>query len=227
MESIKYILFDLDGTLFNFDLGEKKALTDTLIKMANYHPTEEDCKWYHDMNEVCFNEFNFGIVKTRKEFHMKRFTLLKEKLNLNYDVEEVNAYYVNKLKYASELYEDAVETINYLKDKYELYIASNGMVQVQTKRMEESKIAKYFKRYFISEECDHMKPDIEFFDYVFKNIKDEDKSHYVIIGDRLDTDILGGIKAGIKTIYVNRNNINSEIKPDVEIFDLRELINIL
>ena len=72
-----------------------------------------------------------------------------------------------------------------------------------------------------------MKPDIEFFDYVFKNIKDEDKSHYVIIGDRLDTDILGGIKAGIKTIYVNRNNINSEIKPDVEIFDLRELINIL
>ena len=70
-----------------------------------------------------------------------------------------------------------------------------------------------------------MKPDIEFFDYVFDYIKDKDKSHYVIIGDRLDTDILGGIKAGIKTIYVDRKNINNEIKPDVVVFSLKELIN--
>ena len=225
MKNIKYILFDLDGTLFDFDLGEKKALTDTLIEMANYHPTEEDCRWFHDINEKCFNEFNFGSIKTRKEFHMKRFTLLKEKLNLDYDIEETNACYVNKLKYASELYDDAIDTIKYLKDKYELFIASNGMVSVQTKRLEESKIASYFNKFFISEECGHMKPDLEFFDYVFDYIKDKDKSHYVIIGDRLDTDILGGIKAGIKTIYVDRKNINNEIKPDVVVFSLKELIN--
>ena len=101
------------------------------------------------------------------------------------------------------------------------------MIEVQSKRMELSGLNKYFKKYFISEECGANKPDIKFFEYIFNNLNDYDKSNYIIIGDRLDTDILGGINAGIKTLYINRNNINNEIKPDYEIFDFNEIKNIL
>jgi ribonucleotide monophosphatase NagD (HAD superfamily) len=51
-----------------------------------------------------------------------------------------------------------------------------------------------------------------------------------IIGDRLDTDIVGGKRVGIKTILVLSGSTKedeiskSEIKPDYVINDLRDLL---
>ena len=56
-----------------------------------------------------------------------------------------------------------------------------------------------------------------------------DKKRLVMIGDRLDTDITGGRKAGIVTILTltgstKREDIeSSDIKPDYVINDLRDL----
>ena len=59
------------------------------------------------------------------------------------------------------------------------------------------------------------------------DLNDYDKSKYIIIGDRLETDILGGINANIKTVLINRDNVTGDIIPDYEIYDLNELKNIL
>ena len=223
---IKYVLFDLDGTLLDFSKGEKKAFVDTIKKLANYIPTEEEISLFSKINEECFQEFGKNNM-TRREFHYLRFKRILDAININIDVIEANDLYINNLRYNAEVYDDAKECLEYLKDKYELFVASNGMSEVQSKRMELSGFNNYFKKYYISENCNANKPDVKFFNYVFNDLNDNDKSHYVIIGDRLDTDILGGINSGIKTIYINRSNINSDIKPDYEIKDLRELKNIL
>ena len=65
-------------------------------------------------------------------------------------------------------------------------------------------------------------------EYILRDLNEYDRNKYIIIGDRLDSDILGGINSNIKTIYVNRNNINDEnIKPDYEINSLDNIKNIL
>lgn len=222
---IKYVLIDLDGTLLDFSKGERKSFINTMNHIS-YNPTEEDIKLFSKINEEEFKQYEKGL-KTRPEFHHARFKRLKDALNLDYDIDLTNKYYVNELKYSAEVYDDALDFILYLYNKYDLFIASNGISDIQAKRMELAKLDKYFKKYYISEEALANKPDIKFFNYIFNDLSDFDKSNYIIIGDRLDADIIGGINAGIKTIYINRNNINNDIKPDYEIKDLREIKNIL
>ena len=80
------------------------------------------------------------------------------------------------------------------------------MNDVQIKRMEKANILNYFNNIYISEKIGYNKPKIEFFEYVIKDIGDYDKSKYIIIGDRIDSDIDGGNNFGIKTVLLDRKN---------------------
>ena len=223
---IKYVLIDLDGTLLDFNKGEAKAFRDTIKEVANYDVTNDEIKLFSKINEECFQEFGKSNI-TRIEFHHLRFKRILEALNIKADINKTNELYVNNLRYNAEVYDDAKECVKYLYGKYELFVASNGIGSVQAKRMELSGFKNYFKKFYISEDIGSNKPNVNFFEYIFKDLNDYDKSHYLIIGDRLDTDILGGINAGIKTVYIERIDSNSEIIPDYKINDLREIKNIL
>ena len=222
---IKYILFDLDGTLIDFIKGEKMAFIDTIKKYMNYIPSDLECKRFSDINEYYFNEFKEGRMD-RKTFHFNRFKEIYEYLKYDGDIINSNDYYINSLKYQAELYDDVLDILNYLKDKYRLFIASNGMTSVQIKRLEIANINNYFEKNYISEDIGYNKPDLEFFNYIFNDLNDFDKDKYIIIGDRIDSDILGAINSGIKSIYLNRNNISDNIKPNYEIKSLLEIKNI-
>ena len=89
---MKYILIDLDGTLLNFKKGERKSIINTLNSVG-YNPTDKDIKLFSDINEEEFEKYKINL-KTRPEFHHDRFKRLKDKLNLNYDIDETNKYYV-------------------------------------------------------------------------------------------------------------------------------------
>ena len=222
---MKYILIDLDGTLLDFNKGENYSFIDTIKEFTSYTPNDSDCLKFSEINEYYFNQYRIGNID-RPKFHELRFLKIKEYLRLDFNVIEANSFYINKLKYASYLYDDVKDNLKYLSKKYDLYVASNGMGSVQRKRIEE--ISKYFKGCFISEEVGANKPDIEFFEYVFKELNDYEKDNYLIIGDRLDTDILGGMNAKIKTMFLNRDNLKiSDIVPDYEIKSLDEIKKIL
>ena len=74
------------------------------------------------------------------------------------------------------------------------------------------------------------KPEKIIFDVALEKEGFKNKENIVMIGDRLDTDILGGKNAGITTILVlsgstKREDIKaSEVKPDYVINDLRDLL---
>lgn len=223
---IKYILFDLDGTILDFNMGERDAFIKTINKYSDYKLKDKDILKFSEINEYYFNKYKNGFMD-RKTFHFNRFNDVSKYLNINIDPVLANSYYVEELKYEAQKYNDVDDIIDYLLNKYDLFIASNGMNEVQIKRIELAGLDKYFKKYYISENIGFNKPDVGFFDFIFNDLSDSDKSHYIIIGDRLDSDILGGINTGIKTIYVNRSNIDGEIKPDFEIKTLDEIKNIL
>ncbi|MFN3528104.1 MAG: TIGR01458 family HAD-type hydrolase [Candidatus Altarchaeaceae archaeon] len=72
------------------------------------------------------------------------------------------------------------------------------------------------------------KPSKKFFEFALKSINAKKEETY-IIGDDIYTDILGGKKAGLKTILVKTGKFkeeifrNSKIKPDVIINSIKEL----
>ena len=119
----------------------------------------------------------------------------------------------------------AEELLEALKDKYELYIVSNGNASVQDRRLKSAGIIPYFKDIFISERVGFNKPSAEFFEACFERIPGFEKDKAVIVGDRLSSDILGGINAGVKTCWFNPRGDapDPDIPADYEIKHLSEL----
>jgi len=116
-----------------------------------------------------------------------------------------------------------------LKIRYKLGIITNGPKSQQYMRLRNTGIYGYFSYVFISEEVGYNKPDINFFEYVLKKIEEKDKSKILIIGDSLTSDIQGGRNCEIDTCWYNRKlqNDNFFIKPNYEIKNLKELLEIL
>ena len=223
---MKNILIDLDGTLLNFNLAEKNAFSEAIKYYTGYNINDVEAKEFSKINDYYFVKYKDNEM-TRDEFHYQRFVKIKECLKLDFDANLVDKYYINALKYHAEIFDDVIDTLDYLYDKYNLYVVSNGMYDVQIKKLELAKLNKYFKNIYISEKVGYKKPELGFFEYVYNDIKDLNKSNYVIIGDRLDSDILGGNNFGITTIYLNRDNISGDNKANYEIKSLYDLKKIL
>lgn len=223
---IEYVLIDLDGTLLDFGAGERNAFKETINKYSNYVLKEKDYKKFSDINEYYFNEHSKGNME-RKEFHYNRFKKIFEYLNLDCPIIEANAFYIESLRYQANPFDDVFEFLDYLKDKYRLFIASNGMTSVQIKRLELAGILKYFEKIYVSEAIGYNKPEEGFFNYIVKDINDYDKSKYIIIGDRLDSDIEGGRGFNIKTVFLDRSKRHGNVDANYHINDLREIKKIL
>lgn len=114
--------------------------------------------------------------------------------------------------------------------KYRLYAASNGIYEVQRRRIEESGIKPYFEDFFISKKIGFHKPDKNFLIIVLHIFLILSWEESVIVGDSLSSDILGGKNAGLTTIWYQRDrNITDHgaIHPDYRIFELSELPDLL
>lgn len=218
---MKYILFDLDGTLMDFNKGERNAFIKTIAHFNNYVPNEDEIRFFSSTNERLFNEFATGKMK-RIEFQERRFKEITDYMHIKGDISIFNKYYVEELKYQADLFDDCIEVLDYLSKKYKLFIASNGMNEVQLKRLKKAQIYDKFDGIYISEVIGHNKPDKEFFEYIIKDIKDNDIKEYIMIGDRYDTDILGARNLGIDGILISK-----EKKDCKTIQSLIELKNIL
>ena len=118
------------------------------------------------------------------------------------------------------------ELLEQLHGNYELVVASNGPVAEQKPRLDNAGLSRYFSRFFISEAMGVNKPDKKFFDIIFENIENKDKSSILIIGDDLTSDVQGAINAGIDSCWFNKKGKENSlgIKPTFTIRSFDELL---
>lgn len=223
----KIILFDLDETIFDFKKSEAAAVANAL-KQIGVTPNEKIVKRYSEINESLWKKLEKGEI-SRHEVLTKRFEILFDELSVDFDSSEMKKIYEKNLSQTGHLIDGAVDLLEKIYQKYNLYIVSNGTLSVQLGRIKCSKIGKYFKELFISEVIGSVKPQKQFFDYCFERIPDINLEETLIVGDSLSSDILGGNNAGIKTCWFNPNHqINTlGVKVDYEISKLDELLKII
>lgn len=223
----KTILFDLDETIFDFKKSEAAAVANAL-KQIGVTPNEKIVKRYSEINESLWKKLEKGEI-SRHEVLTKRFEILFDELSVDFDSSEMKKIYEKNLSQTGHLIDGAVELLEKIYQKYNLYIVSNGTLSVQLGRIKCSEIGKYFKELFISEVIGSVKPQKQFFDYCFERIPDINLEETLIVGDSLSSDILGGNNAGIKTCWFNPNHqINTlGVKVDYEISKLDELLKII
>lgn len=222
----KLVLFDADGTLFDFDTAEKEAFEKTFKQLGINENLRQLHKEYEIINMAIWRDFEQKKI-TSKDLRIERFRRFLNKENLQLDPEMISPIYLKHLSEGTHLLPGAKEIVSFLFEKCELALATNGLADVQIPRFANSELAEFFPNIFISEVIGHPKPDNKYFEYVFKKLPYSDSA--IIIGDNLTSDIKGGNDFGIDTCWYNPNKrINeSGVIPTFEIIDLKELRSIL
>ena len=222
------IIFDADETLFDFKKSESDAFKNTMLEFDIDYDENYHLKIYQEINTAIWKEFEDGLI-TQAKLKTERFKRLSDKLNAGFDEAEFAKSYIKHLANASFLYDESTALVENLHKGYKLAIVTNGLKDVQDKRIRRSAIGKYFEDIVISEEVNVSKPNPEIFELALNNIKHKDKSKVLIVGDSLTSDIQGGINSGIDTCWFNPNKTENKtaIKPTYEIASLMDLKLIL
>lgn len=225
MKKYKTLLFDVDGTLLDFDKTQEYALN-YMFDKYNIPLTKQTRELYDDINHGLWKQFELGLID-KKTVVYTRFVKLFEVLNIDLDGKAFEDEYQYMLGQGFFVLEHAKEVLENLYKDFDLYIVTNGVSSTQYSRQKGSGIDIYFKDIFVSEDIGYQKPAKEYFDYCFKHIGNVKPEETIIIGDSLSSDIQGGINAGIDTCWFNPKRVTGHIVPTYTIYDLRELYNIL
>ena len=197
------VLFDADGTLFDFLRSEDEAVRETM-KVFGIAPTDALVADYSRINDSLWKMLERGEIEKQVLLY-RRFEIFCEKYGFVCDAKEMARTYMEKLSQKAYLLAGAEELCQSLLGKVKMYIVTNGVEFIQKGRYSRSGMEKYFDGVFISGVVGYEKPSVEYFECVAKNIPSFDKNRTLIVGDSLTSDIKGGINYGIDTCWYNPN----------------------
>ena len=224
----KFLLFDLDHTLLDFDAAEDVALSH-LLKEEGVEDIQAYKDYYVPMNKTLWKDLELKKI-TKQELVNTRFA----KLFAHFGIEKDGAYLAERYQFflskQGQIFPGVEDLLKKLIHQgFELYAATNGITFIQTGRLEQSGIAPYFKEIFISEQLHTQKPDAAFYEKIGARIPNFDKDHALMIGDSLSADIRGGNNAGIDTIWYNPHHLENktQAQPTYEVDSYQALLEIL
>ncbi len=223
----KWLLFDADGTLFDYDRAEFTALTRALERVGlAFEPGHIEV--YRHINAGIWQDFEAGRI-TQDRLKSRRFELLFEALDVTADPHLFSERYLHHLSECSDLIDGAGEVVQQLSGRAGLIMITNGLKAVQRPRFGRSPILDHFTDVMISEEIGSAKPDGAIFDEAFRRMGGPPKSEVMIIGDSLTSDIKGGLDYGIDTCWFNplRKDRDPDVPCRYEIARLNELLSIV
>lgn len=224
----KFLLFDLDHTLLDFDAAEDVALTQ-LLKEEGIADIQAYKDYYVPMNKSLWKDLELKKIR-KQELVNTRFSKLFSHFGIEKDGVYLAERYQFYLSQQGQVFSGAMELLDSLIDRgYELYAATNGITYIQTGRLEQSAIAPFFKEIFISEQLHTQKPDAAFYEKIGARIPNFNKNHALMIGDSLSADIQGGNNAGIDTIWYNPPHLENKslAQPTYEVDSYQALLELL
>lgn len=227
----KYLFFDLDRTLWDYDANSRQALS-FLYEEFNlqkfFTSFEEFHQLYSANNDYLWDLYRKGGTN-KNELRSNRFALTLANRGIENPAlaVEIGEAYMDLTPRLNILAPNTVETLNYLKKKhYKMYILTNGFMGTQETKVKHSAIEEFFIRIYSSEELGINKPKKEIFHWAVTSVHAK-KQECLMIGDDLEVDIKGAMQYGIDAAWYNPLNEESAFKPTILIQDLSELINIL
>ena len=130
----------------------------------------------------------------------------------------------------SGVVEGAHELMDYLRNRgYRMHMTSNGFHEVQYKKLAACGLQDYFDTIILSEDAGVNKPSPQYFSYALR-VSGAERQTTLMIGDNLNTDVLGALNAGIDAMLVNRWNIGETDIPSTVTFvadNLRDVMKVL
>ncbi len=230
-KTYKHIFFDLDHTLWDFERNAEEAKREMFetLKLqergiSSYETFREKYVGINTALWALYREDKIG----KDELNFRRFydTLCL----LGVDDRELGAAmasaFIEGITSKTYLFPFTRELLDYLSQKYPLYIITNGFEEVQYGKLKNSGLGKYFTQIITSEEAGVKKPEPYIFNYALTKAGAL-ASESLMIGDDLEVDISGARQLGIDQLYVNHDRKPHNEPVTFEVFSLNEIMNLL
>lgn len=236
MNQFTTILWDVDGTLLDFNYSQAYAMK-KCFRTLGKPITEEMIERYSEINDSYWKRLERGEI-SRQELYTGRFIqFFKEYGIQGVDAEAFWQEYHESLGSVYAFQDDALTIVMALHGHVKQYVVTNGENQIQRRKLKLSGLLEVMDGVFISQEVGADKPSQEFFSKVLAQVEEQDRGRILIVGDSLSSDIQGGVKAGIVTCWYHAEGENSSwdapkdipahFKPDYEIQDLHQIYQVL
>ncbi|MBR4457880.1 MAG: YjjG family noncanonical pyrimidine nucleotidase [Clostridia bacterium] len=222
---ISIILWDVDGTLLDFDAAERAAIRSLFAEFGLGECTDAMLSRYSAINTGFWQRLERGEL-TKPQILVRRFEQFFGEFAIDPRIAPAfNGKYQVRLGDTIVYRDDSLNVVKALRGKVKQYVVSNGTVVAQTKKLDRSRLGAEMDGIFLSEKLGVEKPNAAFFEKVFDVIRPRSLAEVMIVGDSLTGDIRGGMNAGIRTCWYNpvRNRAPADYRIDLEIHDLREL----
>lgn len=194
----EWVLFDADETLFHFDdfSGLKKMLSS-----FNMDFTQKDYAFYQTINKPLWVDYQKNLI-TAAQVKQNRFIHLAEKVGVT--PQELSNAFLTTMAEICVPIEGVKSLLDALKGKVKMGIITNGFVDMQKIRLEYHGLQEYFDLLVISEQVGVAKPHRGIFDHALTLMGNPPRHQVLMVGDTLETDIMGGLNAGMHTCWLNR-----------------------
>ncbi len=222
-----WLLFDADGTLFDYDRAEASALAATFGQF-DLPLAPGTAHAYRAINHQCWQALERGEI-TPAALRTRRFELLFDAAGLRTDVECFSTAYLENLAESAELLNGAAELLAALRGRFRFAIITNGLRAVQRGRLARSAIRADIAALIISEEVGSAKPAPGIFDAAFAAMGSPAKAEVLMIGDSLTSDMRGACDYGIDACWYNPDHLPrpAGLPITYEISRLDELVGLL
>ncbi|GAB3248863.1 YjjG family noncanonical pyrimidine nucleotidase [Larkinella harenae] len=228
----KHLFFDLDHTLWDFDRNSAESLcelyeTYRLVEIG-VESVEVFNRHFFEINRQLWSDFDNNRL-SHSDIRYRRFRMVLDAIGVSDHslCDDINETYLQLLPRKAHLMESAIEVLDYLKDRYELHIITNGFDEIQALKMASSGLTDYFQHVITNQKAAAKKPDPRIFEFALE-VSGASVNESLMIGDNYEADVCGALNAGIDVVYYNISSLPiGNIQPTYEIQHLKELMVIL
>jgi putative hydrolase of the HAD superfamily len=231
MKLYRHIFFDLDRTLWDYEINASEALMEIYAKYSLqqiFENFENFRNAFGKHNNMLWDMYRDGQI-AKDIMRIQRFELSFQDYGISaLDLaSKLNKDFLRISPRKTNLIPGTADIIGYLKNKgYLLYIITNGFTHIQKIKLEVSGLLGIFQQMFTSDSVGSHKPNRAIFEHAVKSVNAR-KAESLMIGDELEVDIIGARNFGMDQVYYNPSRLPHNEKVTYEIHHLGEIKKIL
>lgn len=220
---IRHIYFDLDRTLWDFAKNSREAIGDVYreykLDECGYPNEDTFFKVYDVYNDYCWDRYRQNRMSKSYLRHQRFYMTLNHFGKPDRVLaRQLGKAYVDISPYKTALVQGTVDILEYLSPKYKLHIITNGFQEVQSIKLQQSKIDHYFDQIVTSERVGKRKPDPLIFRFALE-VAGATAEESIMIGDDYDVDVKGAEGVGMSAIHFDEVHINGELENGIHLLE--------
>ena len=202
----KSLFFDLDDTLWDTAHNNRLCLEEIYYDyhFGRFYASFDDFfDRYMPHNLMLWERYRNGVID-RRTLILERFLYVLRPMGIDDEAFtlKLNNDFLLRTATKTKLLDGAIDLLDYLSNRYRLFILSNGFREIQALKLSNSGLASYFERLLLSEDVSIQKPHRKIFDYALRSTNSR-RTESLMIGDSYEADIIGAQRARIDQVWLN------------------------